>query len=146
MMLITRHLLQSLSYKTVAINVVKLSSLKFTPDTLPKTTVPLLIFHGLFGSKHNWKTASANLAKITQRNIFAFDLRNHGESPSVDGSVSSLDAMAGDVMHFVEQQGLTKVSLLGHSLGGRVISQFAFNWVCISLFVAKLLCFIILFS
>lgn len=127
-MLITRRLLHSVSYKAVASNVVTLSSLKFNPDT-PKTTCPLLIFHGLFGSKHNWKTASDKLAKRIQREVYAFDLRNHGESPSVDGSVSNLDAMAADVMHFVEQQGLTKVSLLGHSLGGRVISQFAFNWV-----------------
>lgn len=129
-MFITRHLLHSLSYKAVASNVVTLSSLKFIPKT-QKTACPLLIFHGLFGSKHNWKTACDKLSKRCQRKVYAFDLRNHGESPSGDGSVSSLDAMAGDVMHFVEQQGWDKASLLGHSLGGRVISQFAFNWVCI---------------
>lgn len=127
-MLITRYLRHSaVGYKALTSNVVPLSSLEFSPHTSIQKT-PMLIFHGLFGSKHNWKTASEKLAKRTQRKVYAFDLRNHGESPSVDGAISSLDAMAGDVMQFVERQNLEKVVLLGHSLGGRIISQFAFNW------------------
>lgn len=115
-MLITRRLLHSVGYKALTSNVVTLSCLKFTPDTASQhqSSCPMFIFHGLFGSKHNWKTASEKFAKRTQRTVYAFDLRNHGESPSVDGSISSLDAMAGDVKHFVEQLGLQKVVLLGH--------------------------------
>ena len=104
-----------LSCKVWTSNAVSLSFLKFNPDTIAKSDkFPLIIFHGLFGSKNNWKTAGLELAKRTQRTVYAFDVRNHGDSPSVDGTLSDLDAMAGDVMHFVEKNNIEKVSLLGH--------------------------------
>jgi len=73
-----------------------------------------LIFHGLFGSKGNWKSVSKQLANRTQRTIYAFDLRNHGDSPHVDGELSDLRAMAGDIDQFMKSAGLSKACLLGH--------------------------------
>lgn len=88
---------------------------------------PLLIFHGLFGSKTNWRSLSKTLAKRTGRDVYAFDLRNHGESPHVDGHRSDLNEMSKDIEYFMDMANLKKASLLGHSLGGRVASQFALN-------------------
>lgn len=92
-----------------------------------KSSTPLLIFHGLFGSKNNWRSLSKTLALRTGRDVYSFSLRNHGESPHVNGYQSNLNAMAQDIEYFINMANLEKVSLLGHSLGGRVGVQFAFN-------------------
>ncbi|MBZ2170328.1 MULTISPECIES: alpha/beta fold hydrolase [Marinobacter] len=82
---------------------------------------PLILMHGLFGSLEN-------LGGIVRRlqdewRIHALDLRNHGASPHSD----SMDypSMARDVLAYMDSQGLDKVSLLGHSMGGKVAMQIA---------------------
>ncbi|ODM89549.1 Alpha/beta hydrolase domain-containing protein 11 [Orchesella cincta] len=45
---------------------------------------PLLITHGLLGSKFNWNSIAKATAKATNRKIVTFDARNHGDSPSHD--------------------------------------------------------------
>ena len=40
---------------------------------------PLIILHGLFGSKENWHGIARRLS--TDLRVFAIDQRNHGESP-----------------------------------------------------------------
>ena len=44
---------------------------------------PLVILHGLFGSKRNW----AGIAKALSGHyhVFCLDIRNHGDSPWADG-------------------------------------------------------------
>lgn len=118
------------SIQTRSINNVALSYLEVVDKNVRHDLSPMLIFHGLFGSKTNWRSISKHLTLRTQRPIFAFDLRNHGDSPHVAGKESSLSAMASDIKLFMDDRGLDKAILLGHSLGGRVVSQFAFDWVC----------------
>lgn len=113
-MLITLRCLNLLKNAIPTSNVVSLSSLKFSPPSEQADKCPLLILHGLFGSKHNWKSASLELARRTQRTVYALDLRNHGESPTIDGTTSSLDAMAADLKLFCEHKQLGRVALLGH--------------------------------
>ncbi|MDE2634277.1 MAG: alpha/beta fold hydrolase, partial [Paracoccaceae bacterium] len=43
---------------------------------------PLLIVHGLFGSGRNWSVIAKRLSDMRQ--VFAVDLRNHGQSPWSD--------------------------------------------------------------
>ena len=57
--------------------------------------------------------------------VFAVDLRNHGRSPHSD--IMDYDVMAADLRTIVEQQALSSVMLLGHSLGGKVAMQFAID-------------------
>ena len=47
------------------------------------------------------------------------DARNHGRSPH--DPIHSYDAMAQDVVDFLDAQGLEKVRLLGHSMGGKTV-------------------------
>jgi esterase len=82
---------------------------------------PLVILHGLFGSSDNWQTISKQLKP--EFNIFAVDLRNHGNSPHLDPF--DYQVMAEDVRDFVNSQQLREVFLLGHSMGGKVAMQFA---------------------
>jgi esterase len=76
---------------------------------------PLVILHGLLGSSRNWQTTGRDLAE--QFHVFALDLRNHGESPHVDEM--SYPAMMEDVIGWLSAQSLARVSLMGHSMGGK---------------------------
>ncbi|SDW93792.1 alpha/beta fold hydrolase [Marinobacter mobilis] len=82
---------------------------------------PLILLHGLFGSLENLGGIAQRLQDQFQ--IHALDQRNHGRSPHTD----SMDypSMAADVLAYMDQQGLDKASLLGHSMGGKVAMQVA---------------------
>jgi pimeloyl-ACP methyl ester carboxylesterase len=82
---------------------------------------PLVILHGLLGSSRNWLTAGAALAGSFH--VFALDLRNHGRSPHA--AEMTYPAMADDVLAWLDGQGLAQVTLLGHSLGGKVAMRLA---------------------
>lgn len=82
---------------------------------------PVIILHGLFGSSRNWLSISKKLAEHYQ--VITLDLRNHGESPHVDGM--SYPAMAADVFLLAESLGLDEYTLIGHSMGGKVAMQMA---------------------
>jgi pimeloyl-ACP methyl ester carboxylesterase len=59
----------------------------------------------------------------SQFHVYVPDMRNHGASfhhPAMDYPI-----MAADLLQFIEQRGLTTVSLLGHSMGGKVAMWFA---------------------
>lgn len=77
---------------------------------------PLVVLHGLLGSSRNWLTTGGDLA--ARYHVFALDMRNHGKSPHDAGM--DYDAMMGDVLAWMDAQGLGKVALMGHSMGGKV--------------------------
>jgi pimeloyl-ACP methyl ester carboxylesterase len=52
-------------------------------------------------------------------------MRNHGASPH--HPVMDYPAMAADLLQFMDAQGLTSASFLGHSMGGKVAMWFALN-------------------
>ena len=83
---------------------------------------PLLILHGLFGSGQNWKTL-AKRALAPHFDVWAVDLRNHGQSPHTDEF--TYQAMAGDIIALIEDEAPGPVHLLGHSLGGKVAMHVA---------------------
>ena len=47
------------------------------------------------------------------------DARNHGDSPH--SSVMSYEAMGEDLIHFLKAHHIEKCSLLGHSMGGKIV-------------------------
>jgi esterase len=81
----------------------------------------VIVLHGLLGSARNWTTISKRLGE--SRRVFALDLRNHGGSPWA--ASMTYDDMAEDVRRFIEQQGLEPVSVIGHSMGGKVAMRLA---------------------
>lgn len=82
---------------------------------------PLVILHGLYGSSRNWTTAGRRFAERYQ--VLALDLRNHGDSPHAPDMSYSM--LAADVGETLDDLGLGRVSLLGHSLGGKTAMRFA---------------------
>jgi esterase len=77
---------------------------------------PLVVLHGLLGSSRNWQSTGADLAARHQ--VWALDLRNHGRSPH--DAEMSYAAMVADVLAWLDAQALERVSLMGHSMGGKV--------------------------
>ena len=84
---------------------------------------PLIILHGFFASSRNWRQVAEKLA--ASFHIYVLDMRNHGASPH--HPIMDYPAMADDLLLFMENQGLTTASLLGHSMGGKVAMWFALN-------------------
>src|ERR1039457_6883829 len=88
---------------------------------------PLFILHGLFGLSDNWATVGKILAEHFE--VYLIDLRNHGNSPHSDEWTYS--AMANDIKELIDdlnsttQQFNNSITLIGHSLGGKVAMQFA---------------------
>lgn len=76
---------------------------------------PLVILHGMLGSSRNWQTVGRELAE--KYHVFALDLRNHGGSPHAD--TMTYPAMMDDVVQWLDAQGLVRVAVLGHSMGGK---------------------------
>ena len=94
----------------------------FSPeDSAAQKKVPLLILHGLLGSMDNWRNQAKNLSK--NRPVYTLDLRNHGNSPHMEGM--SYREMYEDVLRVVEHEGIDSFHLLGHSMGGKVSMQLA---------------------
>lgn len=98
-----------------------------TPKSLHSS--PLIIKHGLFGSKFNWNSLSKALLYklVPPREIIAVDCRNHGESPH---SIShTYEDLAEDTKVLLNKLNIEKASLLGHSMGGRAVMYFALKYV-----------------
>jgi len=85
---------------------------------------PLLILHGLFGTSDNWQTLAKRWADAGHRVIVA-DLRNHGRSPHA--SEHTYELMSADVLELLDTLQLQNVTLMGHSMGGKVAMRFALD-------------------
>lgn len=83
---------------------------------------PLIILHGLFGMGDNW-TTHAKFFATKGWQVHAVDGRNHGRSPH--HVEHNYDAMAADLEAYIESNQLENVVLLGHSMGGKTVMNFA---------------------
>lgn len=84
----------------------------------------LIILHGLFGSLDNWVTHARQLS--THFTVYLVDQRNHGKSPHAEPW--DYPTMAEDLNEFMDQQGIFQTHLLGHSMGGKTVMQFAHDY------------------
>ncbi|KAG6916206.1 hypothetical protein DXG01_007836 [Tephrocybe rancida] len=106
-------------------NPVDLSYEAYIPPNGDKTSGAVVILHGLFGSKRNFASLCKAFLRDLDRPIYALDLRNHGASPHA--TPMTYESMAADVRHFIVKNGLEDVSLLGHSMGGKVAMTLALS-------------------
>lgn len=82
---------------------------------------PLIILHGLFGSLDNWVTLGKKFAENFQ--VYLIDQRNHGQS--FHDSAFSYDVMSEDLYKFMGEMAIERASLIGHSMGGKTVMEFA---------------------
>jgi pimeloyl-ACP methyl ester carboxylesterase len=84
----------------------------------------LLVLHGLFGQLDNWNTLGKYFGEEFTTHLI--DLRNHGRS--FHNEDSSLKAMTQDIVNYMDTNNIEKAHLLGHSLGGRIVIDFAMQY------------------
>jgi pimeloyl-ACP methyl ester carboxylesterase len=84
----------------------------------------VVLLHGLYGSSDNWQSIAKKLADNYQ--VIVPDLRNHGRSPH--SYMHNYLAMALDVIDLLNDIGLDKAIIVGHSMGGKVAMQMAFSY------------------
>jgi pimeloyl-ACP methyl ester carboxylesterase len=86
---------------------------------------PLLLLHGIGDSSASWLPVMAELAQ--HHTVIAPDLLGHGNSakPRADYSVA---AYANGMRDLLEVLGVERATVVGHSLGGGVAAQFAYQY------------------
>ncbi|XP_014214305.1 protein ABHD11 [Copidosoma floridanum] len=99
-------------------------STKEVSDGSPKS--PILIHHGLFGSKSNWNSLSKTIHQKTKRKVITIDARNHGDSPHTPQM--SYYHMTEDVKLLLKDLNIKKVILMGHSMGGGTVMYTALSY------------------
>lgn len=83
---------------------------------------PFLIIHGFLGMSDNWKTLANQFAQLGFQ-VHALDMRNHGKSFHSDEF--NYEVMVQDVKEYVDFHQLKDITLLGHSMGGKIAMLFA---------------------
>jgi esterase len=83
----------------------------------------VILIHGMFGSLSNLGMLGRTL--VDQYRVISVDLRNHGDSPHEQ--VMDLPSMAADIVKLMDDLGIVKATLIGHSLGGKIAMQVALN-------------------
>jgi pimeloyl-ACP methyl ester carboxylesterase len=95
-----------------------------TYETAGKGPV-LLLIHGMAGDFHNWDEVVGPLAD--HHLVIAPDLPGHGGSGPGGGDYS-LGAMAAALRDLLAALGHERATLVGHSLGGGIAMQFAYQF------------------
>lgn len=85
---------------------------------------PLIVMHGVFGSSDNWQSVGKELAE--QHKVYLVDMRNHGKSPHSEQF--DYDVMAQDIIELMDDEGLDRAAILGHSMGGKVAMSLAMTY------------------
>jgi pimeloyl-ACP methyl ester carboxylesterase len=102
----------------------KLHGKPITYETAGKGPV-LLLIHGMAGDFHNWDEVVGPLAD--HHLVIAPDLPGHGGSGPGGGDYS-LGAMAAALRDLLAALGHERATLVGHSLGGGIAMQFAYQF------------------
>jgi esterase len=85
---------------------------------------PMIILHGLFGQSDNWNSLAKQFGD-SGFEVFVADQRNHGLSPHSDEW--NYKAMSEDLHELIKDNNLVKVILIGHSMGGKTVMQYALD-------------------
>ncbi|MEJ2887860.1 alpha/beta fold hydrolase [Actinomycetospora aeridis] len=88
----------------------------------------VLLVHGIAGSAHTWSPLLAQMARRREtRRFIAPDLLGHGSS-SAPWADYSLGGYATGLRDLLVSLGYSRATIVGHSLGGGVAQQFAFQF------------------
>lgn len=82
---------------------------------------PVILIHGLAGSSRWWARNITHLAQSFQ--VYAIDLIGFGESRGYHPF--NLDDAAGHLANWMDSLGITRASVIGHSMGGFIVVNLA---------------------
>ena len=83
---------------------------------------PLLLVHGLGGSRRSWDPILVPLAQA--REVIALDLPGHGQTPEQVDS-GTFDGLARSLDDWLGREGLAGVDMVGSSMGARLVLEMA---------------------
>ena len=89
------------------------------------TGTPVILLHGLSDSWHSFETVLSFLPDNIH--AFAISQRGHGDSDRPLTGYTASD-FAGDVAVFIQLLGLKSAFIVGHSMGGVIVQQFAITY------------------
>ena len=84
----------------------------------------VLLIHGLFGSLENLNMVAKGL--IDNYRVTSIDVRNHGNSFHENNM--SYSELALDVSRLLDHLKIENTHVLGHSMGGKIVMEFAINF------------------
>lgn len=99
-----------------------------SPAAASLSPPPIVVMHGLMGNCLNWKGITSKIvaqlppAMRARQRVILVDARNHGDSPWHDGM--RYEDMAADLLHLLDEEGIERAILLGHSMGGKAMMKF----------------------
>ncbi len=84
----------------------------------------ILLLHGIAGSSNTWRPLVGPLSRHFR--VLAPDLLGHGDStkPRTDYSLGAFSVLLRD---FLDELGIARATLVGHSLGGGIAMQFIYQ-------------------
>jgi pimeloyl-ACP methyl ester carboxylesterase len=86
---------------------------------------PIILIHGITSSSSNWNAVAERLAE--HHTLLAPDLLGHGDSAKPRGDYS-MGAFASGVRDLMVALDIPQATIVGHSLGGGVAMQFAYQF------------------
>jgi len=89
----------------------------------------IILIHGVGSSAYLYNKTAGLLQKATQAEIYAIDLRGHGQSGGNIGDVNYINQYADDLADIVrairEEKPNGKITIAGHSMGGGISLRYA---------------------
>ena len=89
----------------------------------------LILIHGVASSAYMYNKTAGLLQEATQAEIYAFDLRGHGQSDGNSGDVDYINQYVDDLADIIKEirkeQPNGKIIIAGHSMGGGVALRYA---------------------
>lgn len=86
---------------------------------------PVVLVHGVGCSHRDWLPVARRLAR--RHCVLAWDARGHGSCRPVRGSIT-LARLAGDLAEMLDQFGLERPVLVGHSMGALALMQYLHSY------------------
>jgi pimeloyl-ACP methyl ester carboxylesterase len=85
--------------------------------------IPVVLIHSFGGSTAQWAAQLDHLRRT--RRAIAFDLRGHGRSDAPAGGNYAVESLAADTGAVLDALSLSRVVLVGHSLGAATAIEYA---------------------
>lgn len=96
-----------------------------------ESNTTIIVLHGVLTNSSTYNRMSGLLREAVDAEVFAVDLRGHGQSEGIAGDVDYVDQYADDVADIVskikDDAPNERIILAGHSMGGGIALRFAMN-------------------
>ena len=85
----------------------------------------IIILHGWGRNKEEWKHVASLLSE--KKRVIILDLPGFGATHSIDGHIRNLYDYSNFLESFINRLGIKKVTLIGHSFGGKLGISFTYK-------------------